>query len=113
MKLIRKSGHLLEDNKGETIVEVVVAFTVLSIMMVMFSQGLAYASRTSVIADKNRDSADQAMMELQEQIATNTPGSGKMPVPADTPAGVDSFVVYREVYTVDSKTYVVYSSGVN
>ena len=113
MKLIRKSGHMLEDNKGETIVEVVVAFTVLSIMMVLFSQGIAYASRTSVLADKNRDSADQAMMDLQEQIASNITIPGKLPVPADTPAGVDSFVVYRQVYTVDSKTFVVYSSGVN
>ncbi len=113
MKLIRKSGHMLEDNKGETIVEVVVAFTVLSIMMVMFSQGIAYASRTSVLADKNRDSADQAMIDLQEQITSNIIVPGKLPVPADTPAGVESFVVYRQVYTVDSKTYVVYSSGVN
>ncbi len=114
MKLIRKNSHILEDNKGETIVEVVVAFTVLSIMMVLFSQGIAYASRTSVLADNNRDSADQAMMDLQERIAGYDPAPpGKSPVQADVPVGAESFLVYRQVYTVDSKTYVVYSSGVN
>ena len=111
MKLIRKNGHVLGDNKGETIVEVVVAFTVLSIMMVLFSQGIVYASRSSMQADKKRDDADKAMIDLQEQIATDT--SGSVPVPADVPAGIDGFVVYRQVYQVDSKTYVVYSSSVN
>lgn len=113
MKLIRKNINPLEDNKGETIVEVVVAFTVLSIMMVLFSQGIAYASRIGIRADQNRDSADQAMMDLQEQIAGNITPPGKLPVPADVPNDIESFVVYRQVYSVDSKTYVVYSSSVS
>ena len=109
MKLIRKNGYL-SDNKGETIVEVVVAFTVLSIMMVLFSQGIAYASNSSLQADKNRDSAAKAMTDLQEQIALNNAPPIKMPVMNSDPN--DPVVVYRQVYNVDSKTYVVYSSSV-
>lgn len=111
MKLIRKNINLLKDNKGETIVEVVVAFTVLSIMMVLFSQGIAYASRSSMMADKNRDSADKAMTDLQKEKVSSTTPPGKMPVPGKAPAGIENIVVYRQVYPVDSKTYVVYSSG--
>lgn len=110
MKLISKNRTVL-DNKGESIVEVIVAFAVLSIMMVLFSQGIAYASRSSMQADKNRDSADKAMMDLQEQIATNYAPPVKMPV-TNTDTN-DPVVVYRQVYTVDSKTYVVYSSSVD
>ena len=40
MRRISKTGSILRDNSGETIVEVLVAFTLLSIIMLMFSQGI-------------------------------------------------------------------------
>lgn len=104
MRMIRKNGQLLGENKGETIVEVVVAFAVLSIMMVMFSQGIAHATRTGVLADQTRDNADQAMIGLQERIAKKKNPPPKVPI---TQNGV---LVYRQVYSDGSYTYVVYTS---
>lgn len=111
MKLIRKSNHQLTGNKGETIVEVVVAFTVLSIMMLMFSQGITYASRTGVLASKTRDKADKAMIALQDKINSNNVPQ-KVPVP--NPNGLK---IYRQDFFVEvdgtTYTYIVYSTDTN
>ena len=57
--------HHINDNRGETIVEVIVAFALLSIMLVLFSQGLAAASRSDMKAMETRAAADRAMLQLQ------------------------------------------------
>lgn len=80
-------------------VEVIVAFTVLSIMMLLFAQGLAWATNTEARATNTRNDADKAMIDLQDKLAgVNTePGS---PLP-----GVQ---IDRYVFQVDGHNYVVY-----
>ena len=101
-----KIRNLLKDNKGETILEVVVAFTLLTIMMVLFSQGIKYATMTNLRADETRNDSDRAMEELQKEIASDS--SVAMPV-----GNIDGNNVNRKRYvvTVEGKeySYIVYS----
>ena len=102
----------LRDKRGETIVEVVVAFTLLSIMLLLFSQGLAAASKTDMKAMQTREAADKAMLNLQKEKADQINPPNKAPVSA-----VDGNVIYRQVYQITDEesgeiyTYVVYSTG--
>lgn len=112
MKVIRKLDRMQNDNKGETIVEVVVAFAVLSIMMVMFAQGISYASHAGVAAEKKRSDADQALVRLQDKLAANE-DEGKVPIAGGNLSS--PIIVYRQVceITLDdgsSYKYVVYTS---
>lgn len=77
MRLIKKTNSILGSNSGETMVEVIVAFTLLSIMLIVFSEGIAWATRTEFNAGKSRTSADVAMRALQEYIATSTVDESK------------------------------------
>ena len=65
-KMNKLFRHHINDNRGETIVEVIVAFALLSIMLVLFSQGLAAASRSDMKAMETRAAADRAMLQLQK-----------------------------------------------
>ena len=102
----RKSINLLKDNKGETILEVVVAFTLLTIMMVLFAQGIKNATMTNMRADETRNNADRAMESLQEQIASDS--SSALPI-----KDIDGNNVYRKRYVITeggkTYTYIVYS----
>lgn len=69
MRCISKTGRILRDNSGETIVEVLVAFTLLSIVMLIFSQGIAFATNTEFRANKNRENADAALKNVQFRLA--------------------------------------------
>ena len=113
MRCIIKGTSFNRDNSGETIVEVTVAFTLLAIMLVVFSQGIAFATRAEVNASRSRDLADAAMIELQHKIAVS---SG-----AENPQGVLSIAVddnnydaYIRIYNieVDGETinYAVYGT---
>ena len=112
MKKINKSfRQLIRDNRGETIVEVIVAFALLSIMLVLFSQGLAAASRSDMKAMETRTAADKAMLQLQQmKIDTGITQPNRAQV-----TEVDNNLIYRQVYQIvegqDVYTYVVYSSG--
>ena len=92
MKIIRKTFNLIVDNKGETIVEVVVAFAVLSIMLVMFAQGIAYASNTSARAMQTREKSDKAMHLLQKARVSGSADS--IPVEGEP-------LVYRQVREIE------------
>jgi len=70
MRCIYKRGRIITDNSGETMVEVLVAFTLLSIMLVIFSQGLAWATRSEVQASRSRNNADEGMKAFQTMYAT-------------------------------------------
>lgn len=114
MKKVNKLfRHHISDNRGETIVEVIVAFALLSIMLVLFSQGLAAASRSDMKAMETRAAADKAMLKLQ-QTKVNT--SIAQPNKAQA-AEVDNNLIYRQVYPITDEqtgeiyTYVVYSTG--
>lgn len=104
MKLISKTGRMLKSNSGETMVEVIVAFTFLTIMLIVFSQGLAWATNSESQASESRDAADRAMVALQDQLATEaTPGDN-----ARGKANCGVAGIYRCEYVVNGQTYVVY-----
>ncbi len=112
MKIISKRDNILKDNNGETIVEVVVAFALLTIMLVVFSQGIAFATNANVRADKTRANADDAMKELQDwTVKDERPNRGPV-IPNDEDLEKDLYL-YKRIYTVtldgDTYTYVVYS----
>lgn len=112
MKIISKRDSILKDNNGETIVEVVVAFALLSIMLVVFSQGITFATNANVRADKTRTNADEAMKELQDSTVQDERPSRGPVKPNDQELEKDIYL-YKRVYpvTIDgyTYTYVVYS----
>lgn len=110
MKMIKKTVSILKDTSGESIVEVLVAFTLLSIMMVVFSQGLASASISEMNAKKNRESADQSMNTLQKKLASSTPKEGAQEKDTVSIQGT-SDEIKSYLYEVDGNTYVVFFQG--
>ena len=79
MRCIYKKGSILTDNSGETMVEVLVAFTMLSIMLVIFSQGLTWASKSEVQASKSRNNSDAAMKAFQTMCARGEKSTTPVP----------------------------------
>ena len=108
MKILKKTSSILKNTSGESIIEVLVAFTLLSIMMVVFSQGLASASVSEVNAKKTRDSADQSMIDLQRKLASPTPKEGAEERNAIS-VGSDTIKSYR--YEFNGNTYIVFYPG--
>ena len=110
MKLICKTKRLLMDNSGETMVEVLVAFTLLSIMLIVFAQGLSWATISESKASQSRREADEAMLKLQQALAgKSVDGDGVSFVEDSTPISFGSGAnVYVYTYTVDGCRYVVY-----
>lgn len=73
MKIIAKTKAVLFTNKAETMVEVTVAFLVLSIVMALFAQGMRFANKAETFAlDRSRNS-DSALKDL---LDTAINGSG-------------------------------------
>lgn len=70
MRRINKTISVLRDNSGETIVEVLVAFTLLSIIILTFSQGVTFATKAEFKAEQNRKNADLAMLDFQTKLAS-------------------------------------------
>lgn len=108
MKRINKTVSILKDTSGESIIEVLVAFILLSIMLVIFSQGLASASNSEVSAKQNRENADQSMIDLQRKLASSTPKEGAEERNIIT-VGSDTVKSYK--YEVNGNTYIVFYSG--
>lgn len=108
MKMLKKTALILKNTSGESIVEVLVAFTLLSIMMVIFSQGLASASISEVNAKRTRDSADQSMIVLQRKLASSAPKEGAEERNMIT-VGSDTVKSYK--YEINGNTYIVFYPG--
>ena len=69
MKIIGKTKAILIEKKAETMVEVVVAFLVMTIVMALFAQGMRYAATAQNFAmEKTRDT-DKALKCLQNTVA--------------------------------------------
>ena len=114
MKRLNKLNTVLKDTSGETMVEVIVAFTLLTIMLVVFSQGLASATTSEVNAKNTRDNADQTMIKLQKHLASDNPTSD------DTTNGIDvtedptkisvgdDGKITKYSYEVDGNVYIVF-----
>jgi type II secretory pathway pseudopilin PulG len=108
MKIIIKKGFRRSGKRGETMVEVVVAFLLLSILLVMFSQGMVSTTKAEVQATKNRNSADKAMKALQEELAAGVnKGSGRTDDAIPVGDG-DKVDIVPYIYSENGYTYVVY-----
>ena len=68
MKIIAKTKAILISNLAETMVEVIVAFVVLSIVMVLFAQGIRFANAAEYYAIENSKACDKAMVNLQKTV---------------------------------------------
>lgn len=112
MKCIRKTGFVLGNNNGETIVEVIVAFALLSIMLVLFANGIAWATRSEVNATKSRIGADKAMKNVQDDIAAGGWVSHINTYPQIKGYLDDRVIRITYTYTIDGQTYtyVVYET---
>lgn len=101
MKILAKTRAALFCNKAETMVEVTVAFLVLSIVMVLFSQGMRFANRAENYAiDRSRDS-DSALKELLD-TAINSDGGASGGSSTDEDLDGKSGMLKLKVYTVHS-----------
>ena len=109
MRCINKAGRMFKNNSGETMVEVLVAFTLLSIMLVVFSEGIAWATKSEVSASQRRDAADQGMLELQRSLAREL---ARETSEADATYQIPefSFRIRCKKYTEGNNTYVVYEA---
>ena len=77
MRRLRKSGH----NKGETIIEVMVAFIVLLIILAIFSDSVSAAGAAQQYAAEKRAEADMGMRQLQHALygsGTNAARTGQV-----------------------------------
>ncbi|MCR5384035.1 MAG: hypothetical protein K6E72_05335 [Saccharofermentans sp.] len=110
MKMIRKMKDILKERSGETIVEVMVAFILLSIMMVIFSQSLASATTAEVNASKSRNNADTSLIDLKKKLASDSPTSdeGNIKVSEKNRVDVGTGSIKTYAYTVNGNTYIVY-----
>ena len=90
-------------------VEVLVAFTLLSIMLVIFSEGIAWASKTEINATKRRDGADTAMKQLQHDLAANDLGATGDPISVG--GGTITPRTYTYSYDGVVYQYTVYKAG--
>ena len=83
--------------------EVIVAFALLSIMLLVFAQGIANATNSEVKADKSRTNADIAMKMVQDDIAARESDS---PYNRQVPGYFDDRIKQvTYTYTVDGQTY--------
>lgn len=68
MKIIAKTRTVLISNKAETLVEVIVAFAVLTIVCVLLGQGMRYAQAIEGFAIEKTKACDEAMQMLQHTV---------------------------------------------
>ena len=68
MRIIAKTKSVLMANKAESIVEVIVAFVVITIVMAMFAQGMNYVTSAEKYAIENTKDNDTAMLRLQRTV---------------------------------------------
>lgn len=69
MKIIAKTRAVLISTRAETVVEVTVAFLVMSLVMVLFAQGMRYAQTAENYAVGKTNDCDKAMLKLQNVVA--------------------------------------------
>ncbi|MBR5180632.1 MAG: hypothetical protein IKW88_00070 [Clostridiales bacterium] len=68
MKIIAKTKAVLVSNKAESIVEVIIAFVVLTIVMAMFADGMNFVTSAEKYAIENTKDNDAAMLRLQRTV---------------------------------------------
>ena len=104
MNYKRNLVDILKDNSGETIVEVLVAFVLLTIMLVVYAQGIAWATNSEMNAEKSRTGADKAMKQVQDDISNGD--AHELTEKYQVPVYLDTRIVHKTyTVTVDGKSY--------
>ena len=74
--MIRKNSSIAYDNKGETLVEVMVAFIVLITVLALFTGAVTFASSSVTQSINKRRTTDDGYTALLQKIAGEpTPGA--------------------------------------
>lgn len=117
MKIIAKTKAVLFTNKAETMVEVTVAFLVLSIVMALFAQGMRFANKAETFAlDRSRNS-DSALKDLLDTAINGTGKAYGGTVTYDNLNGNSDDLLKYRIYTVpaadggDNFVYYVFDSN--
>lgn len=71
MKIIAKTKAVLFANKAESMIEVIVAFTVMTIILALFAQGIRFANAAQGYAIEKTKDSDIAMQNLQDTVNGN------------------------------------------
>ena len=115
MKIKAKTKAILYYNNAETIVEVIVAFLVLSIIMVLFARGITFASTAEKHAIDNINTADDAMIRLQKVVTDQNPKPAGVTGETEDPGELDDQdILILKKYTVtyasggDTNSYIYY-----
>jgi len=108
MKILKKTNSLLGNNSGESIAEVLIAFILLTIVMVMFAQGLAAATNSQANARASRESADKSMKALQTKLVSTKPTD-----PGDGFGVSDGVELSNGTYSYSVKSYKYVDSNGN
>lgn len=110
MRIIKKSLCILKNNSGESIVEVLVAFTLLSVMMLVFAQGLSFAANSEARAVNSRKDADQSMITLQKKLssASSTTSDENVNITSLNSFQVGDGEIVPYTYTVNGNSYTVF-----
>ena len=104
MKYLQNAFRILKDESGETIAEVLVAFILLTVVLIIYSQGIAMATKSELNADNSRTGADKALMQVQNDITDgkNDYLTGQYQVAEH----LDTRIVHNSYsITVDGQTY--------
>lgn len=101
MKYLRNVTSIIKDNSGETIAEVLVAFVLLTIVLILYAQGIALATNSDMNASKSRTGADKAMKQVQDDIAA---GNNAQSYQVQGYFG-DRVIHNTYTYTIDGQTY--------
>lgn len=116
MKIIAKTKAILIATKAESMSEVVVAFLVLSIIMVVFVRGITFAGKAESNAIDNVNTSDDAMIRLQKVVTDQDPKpAGVSDETVDAPGTLDGHDLLKlKKYTVsyssggDTNSYIYY-----
>ena len=68
MKIIGKTKSIMLANKAESIVEVVIAFVVMTMVMALFAQGIRYSAIAENHAIERTKDSDAALKRLQNTV---------------------------------------------
>jgi hypothetical protein len=72
MKIIAKTRAVLFSNDAESMIEVIVAFAVMTIILSLFAQGIRFANSAQVYAIEKTKDSDIAMQNLQDTVNGNS-----------------------------------------
>lgn len=69
MKVIKRLISKIKDNRGETMVEVMVAFIVLLLILAVFGNSISATGEAERFANEKRQEADEGMKQLHGKLS--------------------------------------------